>query len=104
MFSYHLLLVFFLCCLSYNNLQVFKKNKTKKPQIRYKKMIAFGIIIYFWVSDFFSYDYKIINDVILKFKYCKLHHITLYFLILNLRYENLHKNWRQRNNCFIWRH
>ena len=42
--------------------------KTKKPKIKYKKMVSFRIIIYSWVSDFFSYDDTIINEVVLRFK------------------------------------
>jgi len=57
-----------LCYLSYFNYQNFKKSKTKKPKIKYKKMVSFRIIIYSWVSDFFSYDDTIVNEVVLRFK------------------------------------
>jgi len=31
-------------------------------------MVAFGVIIYYWVSDFFSYDDKIISEVVSRLK------------------------------------
>jgi hypothetical protein len=31
-------------------------------------MVSFRIIIYSWVSDFFSYDDTIVNEVVLRFK------------------------------------
>jgi hypothetical protein len=58
MFSFDLLIVLYCVIYLILIIKILKKARLKNPKLN----------IYSWVSDFFSYDDTIVNEVVLRFK------------------------------------
>ena len=73
--------------------RLLKNAKLKNPKLDVKKWLLSESLS---IPGFLIFSLMIIRLLVKLFQDSKcfnIHNMTLYFLILNLRYEDLHKNW-----------
>jgi cytochrome b561 len=93
LFSYDLLIVFFFVIYLVLISRLLKNAKLKNPKLDVKKWLLSESL---FIPGFLIFSLMFIRLLVKLFqdsKYFNIHNMTLYFLILNLRYEDLHKNW-----------
>ena len=93
LFSYDLLIVFFFVIYLVLISRLLKNAKLKSPKLDVKKWLLSESL---FITGFLIFSLMMIRLLVKSFqdsKYFNIHNMTLYFLILNLRYEDLHKNW-----------
>ena len=93
MFSFDLLIVLYCVIYLVLIIRILKKAKLKNPKLNIKKWFLSESLS---IPGFLIFSLMFIRLLVKLFqdsKYFNIHNMTLYFLILNLRYEDLHKNW-----------
>lgn len=93
LFSYDLLIVFFFVIYLVLISKLLKNAKLKNSKLDVKRWLLSESLS---IAGFLIFSLMIIRLLVKLFQDSKCFNIlnmTLYFLILNLRYEDLHKNW-----------